>query len=78
VRLAEDGAILAQCGCVTPGYFKNPELTAAILDEQGWLHIGDVGTLDEDGYLRIIDRNKELITPLPERGGNRAPVAFHR
>jgi acyl-CoA synthetase (AMP-forming)/AMP-acid ligase II len=43
------------------GYLNNPEATAAMLDAQGWLHTGDIGSVDADGYLHVVDRLKELI-----------------
>ena len=61
VRLAEDGEVVARGGHVFQGYLDDPERTAETLDEEGWLHTGDIGEMDEDGYLRIIDRKKELI-----------------
>ena len=61
VKLSEDGEVIAFGGHVFQGYLNDPEKTAEALDAEGWLHTGDIGEMDDDGYLRIVDRKKELI-----------------
>ena len=57
----EKGEIIARGPNITKGYWNNPEATAAAIDTQGWLHTGDVGTFDEDGFLFIVDRVKDMV-----------------
>jgi long-chain acyl-CoA synthetase len=61
VRLDEDGEVCCRGGNVFRGYLDAPEKTAEVLEPDGWFHSGDIGTFDEAGYLRIVDRKKEII-----------------
>ena len=71
VRLGEDNEILVRGPVATPGYFKQEDATKALIDEEGWLHTGDIGQMDEDGFFYIVDRKKEMI--ITSAGKNIAP-----
>jgi long-chain acyl-CoA synthetase len=71
IRIAEDGEIEVRSETVFKGYFKDPEATAAVLTDDGWLRTGDVGELDADGFLRITDRKKDIL--VTAGGKNVAP-----
>ena len=71
VRIADDGEILVQGGNVCAGYFNDRKGTSELLDTEGWMHSGDLGSLDADGYLRLTGRKKDLI--ITAAGQNVAP-----
>lgn len=72
VKLSKDGEILVKGPNIMKGYYNNPTATAEIIDKDGWLHTGDVGTFDENNFLKITDRIKEII--VMSNGKNVAPL----
>jgi len=61
IKIADDGEILVRGELVMKGYWNDPDGTIATIDTDGWLHTGDIGTLDADNYIEITDRKKDII-----------------
>jgi long-chain acyl-CoA synthetase len=72
LRLAEDDELLVRGDVVMTGYRNQPEKTAEALDADGWLHTGDIAAFDDEGYLKIVDRKKEII--INAAGKNMSPA----
>ncbi|MGZ4394649.1 MAG: AMP-dependent synthetase/ligase [Gaiellaceae bacterium] len=72
LRLGEDDELLIRGETVFQGYFKDPEATSAVLDDDGWLHSGDVAAIDADGFVTITDRKKDIL--ITAGGKNVAPA----
>jgi long-chain acyl-CoA synthetase len=72
LRLADDGELLVRGGVVMSGYRNLPDKTAEAIDGEGWLHTGDIAQIDDDGYVKIIDRKKEII--INAAGKNMSPA----
>ena len=61
VKIAEDGEILYKGPNLMMGYFKEPDMTAEVIDKEGWFHTGDIGVVDSEGFLKITDRKKAIF-----------------
>eukprot|EP00519_Triparma_laevis_P014602 CAMPEP_0182490026 /NCGR_PEP_ID=MMETSP1321-20130603/11_1 /TAXON_ID=91990 /ORGANISM="Bolidomonas sp., Strain RCC1657" /LENGTH=1839 /DNA_ID=CAMNT_0024692153 /DNA_START=12 /DNA_END=5531 /DNA_ORIENTATION=- len=72
LKVADDGELLIRGACTCRGYYKNPEETVNLIDEEKWIHSGDIGTLDADGFVYITDRKKHII--ITAGGENIAPA----
>src|SRR5262249_50072122 len=72
IRLDDDGEVLVKADCVMPGYRNLPDKNEETFTDDGWLRTGDIGQIDEDGYLKIVDRKKELI--INAGGKNMSPA----
>lgn len=74
IKLADDGEVMVKGDIIMRGYRNMPDKTAETIDEDGWLATGDIGEIDEDGYMKIVDRKKELI--INAAGKNMSPAGI--
>ena len=72
IKLAEDGEVLVKGPIIMAGYRNQPDKTKETIDDDGWLHTGDIGEIDDEGYLKIVDRKKEII--INAAGKNMSPA----
>jgi long-subunit acyl-CoA synthetase (AMP-forming) len=74
MRLADDGELLVRGPVIMKGYRGDPQASAEAIDADGWLHTGDLGSFDADGYLTIVDRKKDII--INAAGKNMSPASI--
>lgn len=74
LKLAEDGEILCRGPLNMSGYYRDPDNNAKVMDDAGWIYTGDIGVLDDDGFLTIVDRKKEII--INSHGKNMSPAVI--
>jgi len=74
LKIAEDGEVLVKGPTIMAGYHNQPDLTRQVIDDQGWLHTGDIGHLDDDNYLYLTDRKKNILVTTGGKNVAPAPI----
>jgi len=74
LKIAEDGEVLIKGDILMKGYYNQPELTSEVIDSEGWLHTGDIGYLDDEKFLFLTDRKKNIIVTSGGKNVASAPI----